>query len=677
MSKKICPQCGREYDVAQKFCPEDGATLRAPSGTNDLVGQVIADRYHVISKLGEGGMGQVYLAEHVRMKRKSAVKVMSPGMINDPDAVSRFNREASNASQINHPHVAAIYDFGETPEGLIYLAMEFVDGVPLSKLIEQHRALPAPKAAEITRQASEALATAHALGIVHRDLKPDNIMIARNLDGSDCVKVVDFGIAKATRGGSDGQKVTRTGFVVGTPEYMSPEQLAGDTVDGRSDIYSLALVAFNMFTGQLPFPSKTSQEAMIMRLTDRPRTLAEMKDDVPWPDALQAVMDRALSRDANERYSDARQFGRDLVKALEGMPALTAEQLGTQMLTAQSLAKRVSSPNAPVDVAKGAPTMAAPAGFGLPKNASGMAPTPRSAPTVSTQASRAPAAATPAAAPRPSGHRTGFLAGIGVAVVALAGAAYLVAGRDEAPAAAGPAVPATIASATPDAGAPSTSAPAADSSTSAPPAAAPPATSVATPEPQPTAPPATTRPAVTSTRPAATARSTAGTASTGGATTARTTTPTRESLPPAPVATAPQPVVSTPQPASPPAAPAAAAAAAFDAEAATRDIRAVLDRFAAAFETRRIDEVRRIAPGMSTEFARRWQTLLEERSVTEFTARVIRVSPPEFDVPAAEVPFAMKLDYKVGGQRQSPEIQYTAHFRREGDRWRMQTVTGR
>ena len=334
---KHCPQCGRDYEDTQKFCPEDGATLRSKKGDGDLVGHVVADRYHIIRKLGEGGMGQVYLAEHVRMKRKSAVKVMSPGMMNDPDAISRFNREASNASQISHSNVAAIYDFGETTDGLIYLAMEFVDGEPLSQLIQRHEALPALRAANITQQTAEALGAAHDLGIVHRDLKPDNIMIARNRDGTDCVKVVDFGIAKASRGG-DGQKVTRTGFVVGTPEYMSPEQLSGDAVDGRSDIYSLALVAFNMFTGKLPFPSKTSQEAMIMRLTDRPRTLLEMKEDVPWPPALQAVMDKALARESELRYQDPREFGRDLVTALQGMPNLTAEQLGTQIVSARALA---------------------------------------------------------------------------------------------------------------------------------------------------------------------------------------------------------------------------------------------------------------------------------------------------------------------------------------------------
>ena len=133
-SLKICPQCGTEYELDQRFCPRDGTTLRSQNGTGDLVGSIVADRYHVLRKLGEGGMGQVYLAEHVKMGRKSAIKVMNPAMVKDADAISRFNREAANASRINHPNVAAIYDFGETPDGLIYLAMEFVDGAPLTKL---------------------------------------------------------------------------------------------------------------------------------------------------------------------------------------------------------------------------------------------------------------------------------------------------------------------------------------------------------------------------------------------------------------------------------------------------------------------------------------------------------------------------------------------------------------
>ena len=332
---KICPQCGTEYELDQSFCPKDGSTLRSQSANGDLVGQIIADRYRVTKKLGEGGMGTVYLAEHVKMGRKSAIKVMNPGMVSDADAISRFNREASNASRINHPNVAAVYDFGETKDGLIYLAMEFIEGPSLTSVIEKSGSLPPARAAEITRQAGEALAVAHEMGIVHRDLKPDNIMLAKGRDGSDVVKIVDFGIAKAAE--AENQKVTKTGLVVGTPEYMSPEQLAGDKLDGRSDTYSLALVAFAMMTGKLPFPAETAQESMIKRLTDAPKQLTEMKSDIPWPAAVQAVMDKALERDAVNRYQSASDFGRALHQAVQAMPRGRASA-ATAVIEAQASA---------------------------------------------------------------------------------------------------------------------------------------------------------------------------------------------------------------------------------------------------------------------------------------------------------------------------------------------------
>jgi serine/threonine-protein kinase len=285
-----------------------------------------------MKKLGEGGMGQVYLAEHVKMGRKSALKVMHPGMKADVDAISRFNREAANASRIAHPNVAAVYDFGETPDGIIFLAMEFIDGPPLTSIVEQQGALPPKRAADIIRQTADALAVAHDMGIVHRDLKPDNIMVARTRDGGDLVKVVDFGIAKAA--GNEAQKVTKTGLVVGTPEYMSPEQLAGDKLDGRSDIYSLGLVAFNMLTGTLPFPSDSQQESMIMRLTDKPKSLGEMKPDRSWPADVQAVMDKALERDMAARYQNATEFGMALYNAIQRMPETLAAEMGTAVMGA-------------------------------------------------------------------------------------------------------------------------------------------------------------------------------------------------------------------------------------------------------------------------------------------------------------------------------------------------------
>jgi serine/threonine-protein kinase len=309
---KICPVCATEYHDDVRFCPNDGQTLRSSGPTQDLVGQVLADRYHILKKLGEGGMGQVYLAEHVKMGRRSAIKVMNPSMVYDPEAVARFNREAANASRISDSHVCAIYDFGETPDGLIYLAMEFIEGEPLTELLRQEGALPVARAADIGIQVAAALQAAHDLGIVHRDLKPDNIMLTRSRDGADAVKVVDFGLAKAVGGEGGGQKVTRTGLVVGTPEFMSPEQLSGDKLDGRSDVYSLGLVLFNMLTGTLPFPADSVQEAMIKRLTDEPAELLEVRPDLHFPPGLQQILDTALARSPVDRYQSAAKFAHDL-----------------------------------------------------------------------------------------------------------------------------------------------------------------------------------------------------------------------------------------------------------------------------------------------------------------------------------------------------------------------------
>ena len=359
---KTCPVCGKEYPDTVKFCPVDGSTLRAKNPTADLVGQVVADRYAIIKKLGEGGMGAVYLGEHVKMGRKSAIKVMNPAMANDPDAISRFNREASNASRISHPNVCQIYDFGETPEGIIYLAMEFIEGAALTDIIEKEGALPPLRAVRILKQSADALAAAHDLGIVHRDLKPDNIMIVQGRDGSDIAKVVDFGIAKAVAGDEAGQKVTKTGLVVGTPEYMSPEQLSGDKLDGRSDIYSLGLVFYRMLTGVLPFQADSAQETMIKRLTDEPMPLSGARPDIAFPPGLQAVLDKALARSPSARYANATDFGREAEAAVAGMAVpgtRVAEQvttMATQLMDADAALKAAK--------AKAPATAVAPAAVG-------------------------------------------------------------------------------------------------------------------------------------------------------------------------------------------------------------------------------------------------------------------------------------------------------------------------
>src|SRR2546421_10986889 len=203
--------------------------------------------------------------------------------------------------------------------------MEYVEGEPLTELLAREGALPVARAADICIQGAAALQAAHDLDIVHRDLKPDNIMVARGRDGTDAVKVVDFGIAKAVGGeaGGGGQQVTRTGLVVGTPEFMSPEQLSGDQLDGRSDVYSLGLVLFKMLTGTLPFPGDSAQETMIKRLTDEPLELIEMRPDLHFAPGLQQTIDTALARSPVHRYQSAAKVAHDLA-AVVGLPRTDA-----------------------------------------------------------------------------------------------------------------------------------------------------------------------------------------------------------------------------------------------------------------------------------------------------------------------------------------------------------------
>jgi serine/threonine-protein kinase len=295
--------CGARYDADVVFCPRDGSALATPSLTG-LVGQVIAGRYRVIEQLGQGAMGRVYLAEHIKMGRQCAIKVMSPELMSDADAIGRFNREATNASRIQHPNVAAVYDFGESSDGLVFLSMEFVPGEALSRICERERVLPPERAAHIARQAADGLEAAHEMGIIHRDLKPDNIMIAQAKDGRDIVKIVDFGIAKGTQqGATSRQHHTRTGVVVGTLQYMSPEQLGGDPIDGRSDLYALACILYEMLTGEPSFAGATIEARLQGRLAGDPLRPRDANAAVPaWLDALVGT---ALAREPNERFQTA------------------------------------------------------------------------------------------------------------------------------------------------------------------------------------------------------------------------------------------------------------------------------------------------------------------------------------------------------------------------------------
>ena len=315
---KTCPNCAKTYPDTSLFCPADGTTLCSDGSDTDLIGTVIADRYLVSKLLGEGGMGRVYLASHLRLPQQAAIKVLHPSMVQDSAAVQRFNREASNAAKIEHDRVARVFDFGETKNGLFYLAMEFVPGQTLRAILEEQPKLPPARAANLIYQVAEGLDAAHRMSIVHRDLKPDNIMVITDDNGIDRAKVVDFGIAKAVDATS-GQRtqLTQAGAVIGTPEFMSPEQVFGEALDARSDVYALALVGYQMLTGLLPFDSSTPERSLTARIVSDPRTLADAAPEVQWPTALQEAFTRALAREPDARTASALDFGDAVVAATE------------------------------------------------------------------------------------------------------------------------------------------------------------------------------------------------------------------------------------------------------------------------------------------------------------------------------------------------------------------------
>jgi hypothetical protein len=306
-----CPACGARYEAGTRFCAHDGSAL-PELAADSLAGLIIADRYRLGRKLGAGGVGEVYLAEHLRIGRPCALKLLKADLRKEPEAVGRFVREATNASRINHPHVCQIYDFGEAEGGLVYLTMEYVRGEPLSQLLIRDGPLDARRVAVIIKQVASGLDAAHALGIVHRDLKPENVILRASTadDGLDDVKIVDFGLAKVF--GDRAQQVTDTGCFVGTPHYMAPEQLVPATVDWRCDVYALGLLAFVLLTGRLPVDGESALEVMRLRLSEPPLSLATVVPNVRWPVELEEVFAHVLARKPGDRYQSAGAFAGDL-----------------------------------------------------------------------------------------------------------------------------------------------------------------------------------------------------------------------------------------------------------------------------------------------------------------------------------------------------------------------------
>lgn len=312
-----------------------------------LVGTVLAGRYRILEKLGEGAMGAVYLGEHLKIGRRDAIKVLRDMHARDTEAIARFLRGARNVSTIHHPNVCGIYDFSDAEGGLQFLAMEYIAGETLKDTLDREKRLPLERALQIAKQVASGLDAAHDVGIIHRDLKPGNIMLVAGRDGRDHIKVVDFDIAKGPDTG--GEEVTRLGFVVGTPEYMSPEQLMGEQLDGRSDVYSLAIVLFRMLTGTLPFRGETTQDLMIQRLTHPPLTVEEALPGAVIPERLRSLLDRALQRRPADRIVSAADFEQEVVLLLaEGAQAGSPRQPATGKSAAASVQSAYAGAEVPL-----------------------------------------------------------------------------------------------------------------------------------------------------------------------------------------------------------------------------------------------------------------------------------------------------------------------------------------
>lgn len=280
----------------------------APIAHQNLVGRTLQGRYQIQKKVGEGGMSFVYLATDVATRERYAIKVLSAALSRDENAMARLRREASVGMRLAHPNICHIIRLGETEDGLVYVVMPFVEGEVLSDRTNRRGFIPLVETVRIIRDIAAGLEIAHALKIVHRDLKPENVMVARGGEGQDYAVVMDFGLAKERRAGAELQKLTATGIILGTPEFMSPEQLRGKPLDARTDIYSLALMTYEMLTGKLPFEGRTQQEMMIARLRSEPTPLRKMRPDLDLPESVERVLIKAMARNADDRYQRATEF---------------------------------------------------------------------------------------------------------------------------------------------------------------------------------------------------------------------------------------------------------------------------------------------------------------------------------------------------------------------------------
>ena len=312
---KVCPVCREQFPPGANYCPKDGQRLDESAATIDeddrFVGMLLDDRYKIERRLGQGGMGVVYAARHVVIDKAVAIKILRHEYCRDKGLVQRFIREARAASRIGHPNIVDVTDFGKLTDGHIYFVMEHLMGVTLAQAVRASRGLPLLRVLDLAIQMCHGLAAAHTKGIIHRDLKPENIFVVNPVSKTviedqggqrqDFVKLLDFGIAKFNFGQKT--RITRLGSVFGTPQYMSPEQAAGEDADHRGDIYSFGCILYEMVTGEVPFTSDTFMGTLTKQMFGVPTAPRQLRPDLGIPPSLEEIILKMLAKDPGQRYA--------------------------------------------------------------------------------------------------------------------------------------------------------------------------------------------------------------------------------------------------------------------------------------------------------------------------------------------------------------------------------------
>jgi tRNA A-37 threonylcarbamoyl transferase component Bud32 len=322
-----CPTCQSEYGEGIVYCPQDGQAL---------LPMILEGRYRLLSPLGAGGMGMVYLAEHIGLGKRVAVKVLRGELSRDATFSRRFELEAIAASQIGHENIVDVTDLGRTPSGELFYVMELLEGRSLGAVLLRERFLPVARAVPILVQVCRALEAAHARGIVHRDVKPQNVMLLAREGRPDFIKVVDFGISKVSN--PQGGKLTDVGAILGTADYMAPEQATGGEVDGRADVYAVGVLTYELCTGTLPFRGENTFATMLQHLEAKAEPPSKRRPELGLPPELDALVLQALAKDPNARPSMAR-----FRAGLEALPVGSRPLLLTQEAAAASEPAPVAS----------------------------------------------------------------------------------------------------------------------------------------------------------------------------------------------------------------------------------------------------------------------------------------------------------------------------------------------